>query len=401
LKLLILSWHRNYFGIGSHKPDNELNFLKLTDFVQLIAAVRPRERTDQYKILSALYDLGGWKNQITVKEISDLMRLHLGTDVPVNVNASLRKYTGLVKVISKGPPLTWCLCDKGLDRLRLLSGLPLPTSVDEGGYLYDVGIVCALEEPELTSFISATGGDQSWAAIGNQRYTHIYRETTLKTATNKNLKLVATTSTSMGLTAATIATTQLVFQFRPKIVAMVGIAAGTRSSNKQFGDVLVADPSIDYNSGKVSRANGIREFLPDPYPIGLNARLRSVLHKYAAKPNVFAEIRSRWKGKLPGETNRLHVGPLGAADQVIDDAERIVEIQRNWRKLIGVEMETYGVYRACFESPEPKPRFVSFKSVCDFAAEKTDSWQSFAAFVAAEFTVQFFRDEWEALWTAT
>jgi nucleoside phosphorylase len=61
-------------------------------------------------------------------------------------------------------------------------------------------------------------------------------------------------------------------------------------------------------------------------------------------------------------------------------------------------METYGVYRACHEAPEPKPRFISFKSVCDFAAEKTDSWQDYAAFTAAGFAVRFLQSEWEALW---
>jgi nucleoside phosphorylase len=179
---------------------------------------------------------------------------------------------------------------------------------------------------------------------------------------------------------------------------MVGIAAGTRGSAKQFGDVLVADPSVDYNSGKVVQQDGIRGFQPDPYPIGLNARLRSVLQKYRATHPVFANIRTRWRGPVPTEANRLHVGPLGAGDQVIDDAERVLEIQRNWRKLIGVEMETYGVYRACHEAPEPKPRFISFKSVCDFATEKADSWQEYAAFVAAEFAIEFFKSEWEALW---
>src|SRR5207249_1992349 len=129
-----------------------------------------------------------------------------------------------------------------------------------------------------------------------------------------------------------------------KIVVMIGIAAGTKDGGKQFGDVLVADPSVDYNSGKVVRENGIRGFLPDPYPIGLNARLRSVLLKYRGANSLFEEIRSGWSGRLPSATNRLHVGPLGAADQVIDDADRVLEIQRNWRKLIGVEMETYGVY---------------------------------------------------------
>lgn len=182
---------------------------------------------------------------------------------------------------------------------------------------------------------------------------------------------------------------------------MIGIAAGTHASNKQFGDVLVADPSVDYNSGKVALENGIREFLPDPYPLGLNARLRSVLQKYRGNHELFNEIRSGWKGKVPAAANRLHLGPLGAADQVIDDAARVLEIQRNWRKLIGVEMETYGVYRACHESPDPKPRFVSFKAVCDFAAEKTDSWQDYAAFIAARFAFEFFKTEWDSLWPTT
>ena len=179
---------------------------------------------------------------------------------------------------------------------------------------------------------------------------------------------------------------------------MVGIAAGTRSGDKQYGDVLTADPSVDYNSGKVVQQNGIREFQPDPYPIGLNPRLRSVLHRYRGNHPVFERIREKWNGQVPQKMNRLHVGPLGAADQVIDDSARVIEIQKNWRKLIGVEMETYGVYRAVDEAPEPKPRVVSFKSVCDFAAEKTDSWQEYAAFTAAEFTFEFIRNEWKALW---
>ena len=286
----------------------------------------------------------------------------------------------------------------GVDQLRKLSGLALAGNLDDHDFKTDIGFVCALEHPELMAVIRALGGLKAWKEVGSTRYAHVYRETNFSTNSGKQLRVVATTATSMGLTAAAIATTQLVLQFQPRIVVMVGIAAGTRSGNKQFGDVLVADPSVDYNSGKVALANGIREFLPDPYPIGLNARLRSVLQKYRGNHSVFWEIRQRWTGPRPGDANHLHLGPLGAADQVIDDAARVIEIQKNWRKLIGVEMETYGVYRACHESPDPKPRFASFKAVCDFAAEKSDSWQEYAAFVAAEFAVEFFKTEWDSLW---
>ena len=127
------------------------------------------------------------------------------------------------------------------------------------------------------------------------------------------LRVVATTSTSMGLTAAAIATTQLVFQFRPRLVAMIGIAAGTRSGGKQFGDVLVADPSVDYNSGKVVLAHGIREFQPDPYPIGLNPRLRDqgarisspvdplvhLITTLRACPRLFIDLANCWRRTNP------------------------------------------------------------------------------------------------------
>ncbi|HXI99493.1 MAG TPA: hypothetical protein VNG73_11170 [Gemmatimonadaceae bacterium] len=262
-------------------------------------------------------------------------------------------------------------------------------------------MVCALEHPELLAVISAGGGTAKWSEVGDARHTHIYRETKIAAADGSSLRVVATTATSMGLTAAAIATTQLIMQFRPRIVAMIGIAAGTRGSGKQFGDVLVADPSVDYNSGKVALSNGIREFQPDPYPIGLNPRLRSVLQKYRGPSAIFDQIRTRWTGSVPAGPNRIHVGPVGAADQVIDDASRVLEIQKNWRKLIGVEMETYGVYRAVNEAPEPRPRAVSFKSVCDFAAEKSDNWQDYAAFLAAEFAFEFFKREWGSLWPTT
>ena len=370
----------------------------MLEFSDFIGAVKPRERTDQYLVLAALYCLNAQVSTVTARQVTDLLQLNLGTKAPPNVNLLLRRLSPFVEPKEKGPPLKWALTQSGLTQLRELSGLALTSEASEADFDYDVAIICALEQPEFAAVVKAFGGDKAWQEVGDRRYPHVYRASTLTTASGRTLRVVGTTATSMGLTAAAIATSHLILQFRPRLVAMVGIAAGTRSGNKQYGDVLVADPSVDYNSGKVVQAQGIREFQPDPYPIGLNPRLRSVLLKFRGTPPAFEAIRSKWKGAAPDMPNRLHIGPVGAADQVIDDSSRVLEIQKNWRKLIGVEMETYGVYRSCHESPEPKPRVVSFKCVCDFAAEKSDSWQEYAAFVAAEFLVAFLRSEWEALW---
>lgn len=370
----------------------------MIDFSTLKSAVKPKERTDQYVILAAMFVLNAHSKSVTAKQISDLLKLHLGAKAPPNVNSSLRAYTAYVSPTEKDPTLRWSLTEKGIDFMRSTSGLALPTASDADSFKSDIGIICALEDPELTAVRKAFGGKSSWQEVGDARHSHVYRQASMKTNDGKNLRVIATTSTSMGLTAAAIATTHLVLQFRPRLVAMIGIAAGTHTGGKQFGDILVADPSVDYNSGKVVLEEGIREFQPDPYPIGLNPRLRSVLQKYTSAHQLFDDIRSRWTGATPPKANRLYLGPVGAADQVIDDPTRIIEIQKSWRKLIGVEMETYGVYRAVEESPEPQPRAASFKAVCDFAAEKSDSWQQYAAFMAAEFAAEFFRREWATLW---
>jgi nucleoside phosphorylase len=369
----------------------------MIEFSKFLGAVKKNERTDQYLILAALYCLSAQLKPVSTKQISDIFNLHLTTNKPSNPNASLRSYIGLVSPAKKGPPILWSLTPEGLHRLRTLSGLQLKSETDSTEFESDIAIVCALEFPEFEAVMKAFN-ENDWVELPDPKYTHIYRESSITTVDNETLRIVGTTSTSMGLTAAAIATTQLLMQFKPRIVVMIGIAAGTRSGGKQFGDILTADPSIDYNSGKVVDDNGIRDFQPDPYPIGLNPRLRSVLAKYRGNHPVFEKIRRQWKGPIPAKGNHLHVGPLGAADQVIDDASRIIEIQKNWRKLIGVEMETYGVYRAVHEAPEPKPRVASFKSVCDFAAEKTDSWQEYAAYTAATFAYEFLKNEWAAIW---
>jgi nucleoside phosphorylase len=366
-------------------------------FSDLRSALPKLHRTDRMHVLAALYSLDGDEVPQTAAEVRRLLKLHLGARTPANISACLRRYSSEVEVHA-GSPLRWTLTRLGVASIRSCTGLELRGKATRTDYGVDIGVVCALEHPEFAAVVAATGGSAAWKETVDPDTPHRYRSATITTHQGKPLHVVGTTAMSMGLTSAAIVTTQLVLKYRPRIVIMCGIAAGTRQGNKQFGDVLVADPSVDYNSGKVVEAGGIREFLPDPYPIGIHPRVRSLLFKYLDAPEVFRQLRSRWAGQVPSNANRVHLGPLGAADQVIDDASRVLEIQKNWRKLIGVEMETYGVYRACHDAPEPKPRFISFKSVCDFADNKSDAWQRFAAFMAAEFAFEFMRAEWSAMW---
>jgi hypothetical protein len=176
----------------------------------ILSAVKRKDRTDQYNVLTALYSLDAQTTPVTAKQVRDLLKLHLGKDVPPNVNDCLRKYNAYVEAADKGPPLKWRLTPNGVDHLRELSGLSLPTS-SEGAFETDIGVICALEHPEFAALMKATGGAEAWREVGSTRFSHIFRETEFATNTGQKLRLVGTTATSMGLTAAAIATTILFY----------------------------------------------------------------------------------------------------------------------------------------------------------------------------------------------
>jgi hypothetical protein len=201
---------------------------EMVTFSTIASAVKPSERSDQHLILGAMFCLNAHVEAVTAKQIKDLLELHLGNKAPTNVNASLRAYDAYVEPAEKGPPLRWHLTPEGLQALRQMSGLELAEKTNGNDFETDVGIVCALEQPEFEAIMNAMGGPEKWKVVGSPRFPHVYRQTTLTTADGRDLRVVGTTSTSMGLTAAAIVTTQLILQFRPRLVVMVGIAAGTR-----------------------------------------------------------------------------------------------------------------------------------------------------------------------------
>ena len=69
----------------------------------------------------------------------------------------------------------------------------------------------------------------------------------------------------------------------------------------------------------------------------------------------------------------------------------IDEIKGHSRKLIGIDMETYGVFYSSINCSKPRPYGVlSLKSISDFAdPEKNDNYQKYAAFTSANYLYNF------------
>ncbi len=259
---------------------------------------------------------------------------------------------------------------------------------------FDVAIICALVAPELEK-VKSIG---QWQPLpSNPQDPSIYFHTEYKTKQGRTLRVIAAAPTQMGMAASAVLTTKMIWRFRPKLVVMVGIAAGAKNDKQNFGDVLAPNQTFNYNEGKLELHKGKLNLAPDPNPLRISDRLLGQLQHWAAKRADFDTISNKWPLNSQRTRIEIHVGPLGSGAAVVDATEPVQQVVEHWRKLIGIEMEAHGVHLACKSSVTPSPEFLCFKSICDFASDKQDHWQDYAAYTAAEVCHRFITEEWENL----
>ncbi len=249
---------------------------------------------------------------------------------------------------------------------------------------YDVGIITALHSPELLAVLnlpikwelSIKNGDYSEYFIGKV------------VSQSRSYRVVAASAIQMGSCSAAVLTSKLIANFRPKLVAMCGISAGVRG-RCELGDILIADSSWDYGSGKIVSEQGQRSFQPDPKYISMTPDLQQILERVAAQKLFLSNIVYRWPGLSAKTPLAARIGPMASGSAVVQDETLVRSIVDGNRKLLGLEMETYGVYFAARHATKPLPLFFSAKSVCDFAdSHKGDDHQAYAAFTSANYVYE-------------
>lgn len=89
----------------------------------------------------------------------------------------------------------------------------------------------------------------------------------------------------------------------------------------------------------------------------------------------------------PDHSLKVIVGPVASVPAVVADRQVIESLKGQERKLLGLEMEAYGMYYAVEHSMRPRPLIVaSLKSATDFAdANKSDEYQQYGAMTSSEF----------------
>ncbi len=157
----------------------------------------------------------------------------------------------------------------------------------------DVCIVCALDiELEAVFRVSKDLGWQRLPVVD----TNDFFQARLSTAQGRTLTVIIAKSGRMGMTSSAALTTKLILLFKPRLLCMVGIAAGTRALDRGYGDILLASPAFDYTSGKWKEEGSFfwRQLYlePDPHPVDIAEVLRNRLN--ASKTKYVDLIRRAW-----------------------------------------------------------------------------------------------------------
>lgn len=196
------------------------------------------------------------------------------------------------------------------------------------------------------------------------------------------LRVACACSASMGMVAAAVCTTKVLYELSPKLVIMTGVCAGVESQVSK-GDVVVGRFVFDYGCGKIEKG----KLHPDYEPVQCGDIVSSVLQDSIAEcEKSLCDEWNRFTGSKPSQSPRVHVGSMASGAAVVADQHVINGIVDHKRKLHGLDMEAYGVARAVASATQRPTTWLIAKAVQDFAdSQKDDSIRGYCALISAAY----------------
>jgi len=217
----------------------------------------------------------------------------------------------------------------------------------------------------------------------------VWYRTRITANKGRSYEVVASFQDDMGPLQAQALTQQVIEQWNPAYIILIGIA-GTFSSDATYGDILVSQQVFYYDPGKATK--GSIRYRPEGYPCSivlirqLNAlaldvatmkRIRAAAKASAAekallvKPPANPKAAKKFDAKgakkaLRGHSPNVVFGTLASGSLVIDDRRKQKTLLELHGKILGTEMEGAGMMFATFREEIP-PAAIVIKGVSDAA----------------------------------
>ena len=238
-------------------------------------------------------------------------------------------------------------------------------------YDYDVAIITALDEELLPFFDLFT--------LVEVAHFPGAREFIFNDLSGQIRRGVIFSVGGAGQAACASATQALIARFRPKAFFLSGFCGGYQEKT-QPGETLLFRSVYDWDSGKwetpkaatTQEENSPQEprFLPRADPIqngdGEAYRVMRLLAREGIRDGAELErtIRQQSEGEVTGLKFTIAKAASGSA--VVANTAILGQIRKQHDQIIGVDMECYGFYSACSQTPCVKPEMLCVKSVADF-----------------------------------
>lgn len=235
-------------------------------------------------------------------------------------------------------------------------------------FRFDYAIISALYKDELKFIEPYLNNDGEFEHDEKKlvRYGHI--------KSDPSKKIVYSALLNTGMVDASIFATDILTRFKPRILIMPGVCGGKDAEELQLSDIVVATKVYTFQKGKLTD----KEFKPEWEAVELNDKLIQKIQVH--EDEVLAELKF---------TGKVHYEPMACSTAVIDKEGFLDNIiMQKDRKTIALEMESYGIARACEIANNGKTKALIIKSIMDKTTGKSDAFKDKAAKSAADFSMK-------------
>lgn len=261
--------------------------------------------------------------------------------------------------------------------------------------MYDISFICTLEDSEERQLLRLLDC-KSESKLSSSGI--IYRSGEI-TISERNVTFTVSRISQMGSIASASHTSRIINDFKPRYIFMTGICAGV-GADVQLGDIIIAQSTWDWQSGKYTLGDGGVTFSISPHHVNCSDAMEKLIRSHISSTgSVGVGIRQPWPGDGPRSDPRVFLGPVASGSSVVAAQDKIAEIRDSQnRKMIGLEMEAYGMYLACRDDAHRPLDFLMIKSVSDKADEnKDDSMRQYAAYASAQFILKIISENIDSL----
>ncbi len=230
-------------------------------------------------------------------------------------------------------------------------------------------IITALEQDEMTKVLPLI---KTLQTIENSK--HLIELGCFKSKPDK--KVIYASQINSGMVDAAILATELICTYKPKFLIMTGVMGG-KPEDTSIGDIIVSKKVFTIDKGKLTE----EQFKKEIESVSTESSFTTKIER--EKNKIIEFIKE--KDEIYGRQFNIHFEPVACVRSVIDRKgffkDNILSVDR---KTIGLEMEGYGIARACQIVNEGRTIPLIIKSVMDNTQEKTDEAKKLAAWTSAK-----------------